>query len=101
MDTDTNGTPDTSADGSAVRLRRTDPSVPGGGADRVDTGLEAMSGLHSKRTMPADFSIALRPGHGADTPTPPVGPRRHPMRGFEERSEEHTSELQSRENLVC
>src|SRR5690606_41227454 len=45
------------------------------------------------------------PGHGtsAFSPTPPPGPVRPyspPLHGWG-RSEEHTSELQSRENLVC
>src|SRR5690606_41859803 len=44
--------------------------------------------------------------HGARTPAPPHRPaRRAPSRrrprGLGRRSEEHTSELQSRENLVC
>src|SRR5690606_40488435 len=37
---------------------------------------------------------AVLPDQFADLPF-------HPLAGFQQRSEEHTSELQSRENLVC
>lgn len=36
------------------------------------------------RTMPADYSISLRPGYGADAPNVVHGERRQPMRGFED-----------------
>src|SRR5436309_10651101 len=44
------------------------------------------------------FRSRLRPG--AD-PQPAAARLGHPHRGAQRRSEEHTSELQSRENLVC
>jgi predicted ester cyclase len=37
-----------------------------------------------RRTMPADHSISLRPGYGADAPNVGHGERRQSMRGFEE-----------------
>src|SRR5437660_9772855 len=43
-------------------------------------------------------SSARRPLH---TPTPPRGGHRRRRRGSMKRSEEHTSELQSRGHLVC
>lgn len=38
----------------------------------------------TRRHMPPDYRIALRPGNGADSPGYPLGERRHSMRGFEE-----------------
>jgi hypothetical protein len=34
--------------------------------------------------MPADLSISLEAGRGADRGLAELGPRRHPMRGFED-----------------
>src|SRR5690606_42031317 len=58
-------------------------------------------GLH---TFPTRRSSDLRSGPPArrrTAPEPGRGPRSAPRRSTTGRSEEHTSELQSRENLVC
>src|SRR5207302_11121585 len=47
----------------------------------------------------ATLPPALRADRRCPGPRAPTGHRRHPRRP--RRSEEHTSELQSRENLVC
>lgn len=56
-----------------------DKASPNGAAAQ-QTGGPSSDG----RFMPPDYSIALRPGNGADAPAYPLGERRHPMRGFEE-----------------
>ncbi|MEV5826714.1 ester cyclase [Spirillospora sp. NPDC052242] len=57
----------------------------GGGRipDRAPGAAVAMS-APVPRTMPSDFRISLRPGHGADVPGTVHGARRQPMRGFED-----------------
>src|SRR6266511_4148397 len=48
------------------------------------------------------YTTLFRPAtHAAFWPFPRSAGRRRPRAGGERRSEEHTSELQSRENLVC
>src|SRR5690606_41007527 len=79
------------------------PSQPGwaqqraaGISRRLDS--EFCSGRSAFRALPAG------PGRPAVTPAGAAGQGRHPGRagqGIRSRSEEHTSELQSRENLVC
>ena len=45
-----------------------------------------LSDAPSRRTMPTDYSIAIRPGSGSDTwkAADQLGARRQPMRGFED-----------------
>src|SRR5690606_41775077 len=55
-----------------------------------------LAGLGLRRRHQPPHRPAHRQGHGAHLAAPPG--HRHPA---PDRSEEHTSELQSRENLVC
>lgn len=63
-------------------LARTAPS----GTTPTERGPSAPPGTTSPgtRTMPADYSIALRPGYGADAPNVTHGERRQSLRGFED-----------------
>src|SRR5215475_15667003 len=61
--------------------------------------------LHRRPALPPPpLLLPPPPGTGLDQPGPhqrPVDPRLRRHRRHPRRSEEHTSELQSRENLVC
>ncbi|UNS95575.1 ester cyclase [Streptomyces tubbatahanensis] len=57
---------------------------PAGGPEAAHHPAADRTDRANRRYMPPDFSIALRPGNGADAPGYPVGERRHPMRGFED-----------------
>ncbi len=50
----------------------------------VPNSAVAAPGSPHARYMPPDFSISLRSGYGVDSPTADRGPRRQPMRGFED-----------------
>src|SRR5690606_39377990 len=63
--------------------------------------------LHDSRSLLARAEVSIHtPARGVTIFTPPPRPTRHRFNphareGRDDRSEEHTSELQSRENLVC
>src|SRR3712207_7720160 len=67
----------------------------GGGAIRGGDACEAGSGIPPSRSPGRPSQSCARPR------LPALGPRGRDRRGSRERSEEHTSELQSRQYLVC
>src|SRR5690606_39678911 len=82
---------------------------PGGGGPHAGSGASSRRGIRRRRPLPGLRSTADRPvatrGHPRHGTAPPHRHRIPPAGlsdgGRRPRSEEHTSELQSRENLVC
>src|SRR5690606_40333341 len=70
--------------------------APGGVRAQAPLRLAEEEGAEADEPVPA----TNHPGRGAHPPIR-LPPRRRAVREAPERSEEHTSELQSRENLVC
>ena len=73
----------TRANGAATK------GAPAGGSTPEPRGTVPMSALSAQGTpnaryMPPDFSISLRSGYGVDVSVVDRGPRRQPMRGFED-----------------
>src|SRR5690606_41619600 len=91
---------------SALSLHDALPiSAEPGGAGQVAARAAAAPGAHDPRPAGASVAPAPERSAGALAPARRLGPapdRRGPAGGRRAaRSEEHTSELQSRENLVC
>src|SRR5690606_40239202 len=91
---------------TVLRLPRSSPTRRSSDLPpRLDRGLHRLrrppelGGHVLQRAQPlADHMVRVAPAPEGDVG---LGAAREPVVGEEDRSEEHTSELQSRENLVC
>lgn len=75
------GRPDAAAPSDAPAVLAAES--PGQRVSR-DTAACSEAWTATRRTMPADYAIMLRPGSGADRPAPGPRERKQPMQGFED-----------------
>src|SRR5690606_40554753 len=86
--------------GDRVRAVR-DTSTLGGRPIKEGEQFVVLAEPDGRAYMPVTPSSGAWPARGGFRPDSPTGGRSVLAVDFEHRSEEHTSELQSRENLVC